>query len=111
MNTFIIILNLLLFSLILHNIIGKTNKIIESLDECPKDTTNIVYSCKQKLDRFFNEMTSVKAQLERLDNSINKQKQVIRRNKKVAQATTQKAADGLSNADASTDNLPKKFGI
>ncbi|MBN20727.1 MAG: hypothetical protein CL678_05500 [Bdellovibrionaceae bacterium] len=109
MRTFIIILNILLFSLILYNIIGNTNKIIENLEGCPRDEQNLVYACQMKLDRFFSEYDTVKAQLSPLHKLINTQKKAIHYNKRTAEGVTRKAQDELRAADKSLDQQDFKF--
>ena len=109
MRTFIIILNILLFSLILYSIIGTTNKIIENLEGCPNDEQNLVYACKIKLDRFFSEYDTVKSQLAPLHKLINTQKRVIHYNKRTAEGVTRTAQDQLRAADKSLDDQDFKF--
>ena len=101
MNTFIIILNILLFSLIVYNIIGKTNNIIEnlvseekgSIDACPVEQRNIVFSCDQKMDRLFRGLNSIKQQMPEIDHKVRKQNPHIninRRNATIVSAMAQK---------------------
>ena len=90
MNTFIIILNILLFSLIVYNIIGKTNNIIEnlvseekgSIDACPVEQRNIVFSCDQKMDRLFRGLNSIKQQMPEIDHKVRKQNPHININRR-----------------------------
>ena len=109
MSTFIIILNILLFSLILYNIIGSTNKIIENLEGCPSDEQNLVYACQIKLDRFFSEYETVKSQMSPLQKLIRTQAQGIRQNKRSAEGVTRKAQDELRGADKALDQQNFKF--
>ena len=101
MNTFIIILNILLFSLILYNFIGKTNNIIEnlvsedkgSIDACPVEQRNIVFSCDQKMNRLFRGLNSIKQQMPEIDHKIRKRNQHIginERNAVIVSALAQK---------------------
>ncbi|MBN20726.1 MAG: hypothetical protein CL678_05495 [Bdellovibrionaceae bacterium] len=95
MNTFIIILNILLFSLILYNFIGKTNNIIEnlvsdisedkgSIDACPVEQRDIVFSCDQKMERLFRELNSIKQQMPEVDHLVRKWNRNIDINKRNA---------------------------
>jgi len=87
-NIFIIILNILLFSLIFYNIIRNTDNIIENLeqkdtkslaniDACSVEQKKTVFSCVPKMDRLFRELNIIKQGIAEEDNLIQKQNSTI----------------------------------
>tara|TARA_B100001123_G_C14956653_1_gene885929 strand:- start:92 stop:481 length:390 start_codon:yes stop_codon:yes gene_type:complete len=113
-NIFIIILNILLFSLIFYNIIGKTNNIIENLtskdtknptsfDICPETQKEDVFSCTPKMNRLFRELNTIKRGIAEEDNLLQNQNRVINVNMRNAILVGAKAQQKGDEEEAKLD--------
>ena len=81
MKYFIIILNILLVTLLLYNIITKSNKIIEHLQNCPKDKKESVYKQESKIERLFSEINILNSKASEYENKIKENEKNIIMNK------------------------------
>ena len=70
MKTIIIVINVLLLSLILYNLLDKGDKVLENMAGCPD--RGAVGTNKRLLDRLYQEVATTDAKTDELNNNIKK---------------------------------------
>lgn len=80
MNYIIIIVNIMIISLIIHNLFVKSDIIIESLENCPKDKKNIIFKQEAKIDNLFSQLNTLKYDITTLKKQITDNKNKSKEN-------------------------------
>ena len=88
MKFFVILLNCSLITLILYNLLSKTDSIIENLEGCPADKKNAIYRQKALLDRLFSELQTLKTEVDNMDTNVKSNKRKIKSNSQNAKAVS-----------------------
>lgn len=88
MKLFVILLNCSLITLILYNLLSKTDSIIENLEGCPSDKKNAVYRQQALIDRLFSELQSVKAEVNSMNPNIESNTRKIKANSQNAKSAS-----------------------
>ena len=67
MKTIIIVINILLLSLILYNLLDRGDKVLENMSGCPD--SGAAGTNKNLLDRLYQEVATIDAETDKLNNT------------------------------------------
>jgi hypothetical protein len=104
MKTIIIVINVLLLSLILYNLLDRGDKILENMTGCPD--SGAAGTNKSLLDRLYQEVATVDAETDELNNKIKKINDFADKKENQQKAFMKGANNQRKEAGATLDALP-----
>jgi len=104
MKTIIIVINVLLLSLILYNLLDRGDKILENMTGCPD--SGAAGTNKSLLDRLYQEVATVDAETDELNNKIKKINDFADKKENQQKAFMKDANNQRKEAGATLDALP-----
>ena len=105
MKYIIIIINILIISLILYQIFIKSENIIESLENCPKNKKNVVFKQEAKLDNLYSQFNTLKNDLLVLEKQIKQNKIKTKENSEDIKATGKQIETTAKAKEKQLDDL------
>ena len=104
MKTIIIVINVLLLSLILYNLLDKGDKVLENMAGCPD--SGAAGTNKKLLDRLYQEVATTDAETDKLNNTISKVNEMAKQKEDQQKAFMKDANNQRKEAGATLDALP-----
>ena len=104
MKTIIIVINVLLLSLILYNLLDRGDKVLENMTGCPD--SGAAGTNKSLLDRLYQEVATVDAETDELNNKIKKINDFADKKENQQKAFMKDANNQRKEAGATLDALP-----
>jgi len=104
MKTIIIVINVLLLSLILYNLLDRGDKVLENMTGCPD--SGAAGTNKSLLDRLYQEVATVDAETDELNNKIKKINDFADKKENQQKAFMKGANNQRKEAGATLDALP-----
>ena len=104
MKTIIIVINILLLSLILYNLLSKGDKVLENMAGCPD--SGAAGTNKRLVDRLYQEVARTDAETDELNNDIKKINGIADQKDKQQKAFMKDANNQRKEAGATLDALP-----
>ena len=104
MKTIIIVINVLLLSLILYNLLDGGDKVLENMTGCPD--SGAAGTNKSLLDRLYQEVATVDAETDELNNKIKKINDFADKKENQQKAFMKDANNQRKEAGATLDALP-----
>ena len=108
MNTFIILFNFLLLTLILYNFIN--SKVVEYFSGCSGSSKNAVYRQQSKTDIMASQINKLKTQYNSLNKKNTQNRGNIGTNKSLIRSQVQKVKGGADKMEKELDNSEKDSG-
>ena len=104
MKTIIIVINVLLLSLILYNLLDRGDKVLENMSGCPD--SGAAGTNKKLLDRLYQEVATTDAETDKLNNTISKVNEMAKQKEDQQKAFMKDANNQRKEAGATLDALP-----
>ena len=104
MKTIIIVLNILLLSLILYNLLDKGDKVLENMAGCPD--SGAAGTNKRLLDRLYQEVATTDAETDKLNKNIKVVNDMAKQKEDQQKAFMKDANNQRKEAGATLDALP-----
>lgn len=104
MKTIIIVINILLLSLILYNLLSKGDKVLENMAGCPD--SGAAGTNKNLLDRLYQEVATIDAETDNLNKMIKTVNGVAKQKEDQQKAFMKDANNQRKEAGATLDALP-----
>ena len=104
MKTIIIVINVLLLSLILYNLLDRGDKVLENMTGCPD--SGAAGTNKKLLDRLYQEVATTDAETDKLNNTISKVNEMAKQKEDQQKAFMKDANNQRKEAGATLDALP-----
>ena len=104
MKTIIIVINVLLLSLILYNLLSKGDKVLENMTSCP--TSGAAGTNKRLLDRLYQEVARTDAETDELNKTIKVSNDLATQKEKQQKAFMKNLNDQKKQVGGQMDALP-----
>tara|TARA_Y200000002_G_scaffold380053_1_gene390644 strand:- start:2851 stop:3252 length:402 start_codon:yes stop_codon:yes gene_type:complete len=104
MKTIIIVINVLLLSLILYNLLSKGDKVLENMTDCP--TSGAAGTNKKLLNRLYQEIARTDAETDELNKTIKVSNDLATQKEKQQKAFMKNLNDQKKQTGAQMDSLP-----
>lgn len=104
MKTIIIVINVLLLSLILYNLLDKGDKVLENMAGCPD--SGAAGTNKKLIDRLYQEVATTDAETDKLNNTIKAVNDMAQQKEDQQKAFMKDANNQRKEAGATLDALP-----
>jgi len=104
MKTIIIVINILLLSLILYNLLSKGDKVLENMASCP--TSGAAGTNKRLLDRLYQDVARTDAETDELNKTIKAVNSMATLKEKQQKAFMKDLNDQKKQAGTQMDALP-----
>jgi hypothetical protein len=104
MKTIIIVINVLLLSLILYNLLSKGDKVLENMTGCP--TRGAAGTNKKLLNRLYQEIARTDAETDELNKTIKAANSIATQKEKQQKAFMKNLNDQKKQTGAQMDSLP-----
>ena len=104
MKTIIIVINVLLLSLILYNLLDRGDKVLENMSGCPD--SGAAGTNKKLIDRLYQEVATTDAETDKLNNTIKAVNDMAQQKEDQQKAFMKDANNQRKEAGATLDALP-----